>query len=386
MGRTNILDVLRGEIVGGRLKAGHRLPNRSELEARFGCSSHTVQRAMTRLIGDGFIVARGRAGTFVVEHPPHTSRYGLVFPIHLDAGHGGSWARLWGTLDREAARRRRERGVDLVSYYEVLEHADTEDWRRLQADLAAHRLAGLILASPNHLPDLKSLVAKVPCVGFVVEAWPTPKVPSVNLSQREMVGCALDYLLARRCRRVAVLGLDVMSGETAGFIQAAIQERGLASQPHWLLGVNPRYPHWTANCVHAMLHRGRTEAPDALLVADDALLDGTLAGLMDLGLCPGRDIEVIAHANFPIAETLPWPIARVGFDIAATLDTFLDLLGRQRRGESGVPMVTTIPVTVQAANPARPDTASQSNLPTLRSMSAAKRLQRQELHTKETDR
>jgi len=121
-------------------------------------------------------------------------------------------------------------------------------------------------------------------------------------------------------------------------------------------------------------------------VADDALLDGTLAGLMDLGLCPGRDIEVIAHANFPIAETLPWPIARVGFDIAATLDTFLDLLGRQRRGESGVPMVTTIPVTVQAANPARPDTASQSNLPTLRSMSAAKRLQRQELHTKETDR
>ncbi len=363
MSGVNILSTLRGEIVGGRLRPGERLANRTELERRFGCSSHTVQRAMSQLMRDGFVVARGRAGTFVAERPPHSSRYGLVFPIHLDAAHGGTWARLWGTLDRQAARLRRERGLDLVSYYEVIEHADTEDWQRLQGDLAAHRLAGLILASPNHLPDLERLLAKVPCVGFQVEAWTTPKLPTVHLNQREMIDCALAHLVERNCRRVAVLALDVMSAEMAGFVQNAIQEHGLESQPQWVLGVNPRFPHWTANCVHAMLHRGQAEAPDALLVADDALLDGALAGLMDLGLRPGRDLEVVAHANFPLAETLPWPITRVGFDIAATLDIFLDLLDRQIRGDGGLPATTVMPALLdQPASrpPTEPATRAKS--------------------------
>ncbi len=347
MGQNSILGTIRSKIVDGQFRPGERLPNRTALEQRFRCSSHTVQRAMTQLIRDGFIVPRGRAGTFVSDTPPHTHRIGLVFPIHLDAEHGGTWARLWSTLDRQAARLRREGGLDLVSYYEVLEHADTEDWRRLQNDLAAHRLAGLILASPNHLPNAADLMARVPCAGFQVESFMVPGLPSVNLDQAQMIGEAMRHLAGKNCRRIAVLANDQSHGRWMQTIQDSAEDHGMITLPKWILGVNPSKAHWTANCVHAMLHRGQDEYPDALFVADDALVDAALAGLLDLGLRPGRDIEMVAHANFPLETPSPWPIARVGFDINEVLDTFLNLLEQQRNGTLESKEATVFSATVR---------------------------------------
>ncbi len=68
--KTSIADSLRRGIVGGEFPSGSRLPNRRQLAERFGASSVTVQRAMERLVRDGFVYADGPNGTFVTPHPP----------------------------------------------------------------------------------------------------------------------------------------------------------------------------------------------------------------------------------------------------------------------------------------------------------------------------
>ncbi len=62
-----IAQALRDDIVAGRLPAGSRLPNESQLAARFGVHRHTLRQAMQRLAAEGFVQVRQGAGTFVRE-------------------------------------------------------------------------------------------------------------------------------------------------------------------------------------------------------------------------------------------------------------------------------------------------------------------------------
>ena len=58
---------LRAAIVGGRLRAGLRLPSTRELAAGLGVSRNTVVNAYDLLLSEGYVRARGRAGTVVAD-------------------------------------------------------------------------------------------------------------------------------------------------------------------------------------------------------------------------------------------------------------------------------------------------------------------------------
>jgi len=71
---------VRERIVSGQWRPGDRLPPRTELEQQFGVAGNTLQRALDRLAAEGFIHASTTAGTFVADHPPHSSQIGVVVP------------------------------------------------------------------------------------------------------------------------------------------------------------------------------------------------------------------------------------------------------------------------------------------------------------------
>jgi len=56
---------LTEQITAGTLQAGDRLPTVRRLAGDLGIAPNTVARAYRELEGDGLIVGRGRAGTFV---------------------------------------------------------------------------------------------------------------------------------------------------------------------------------------------------------------------------------------------------------------------------------------------------------------------------------
>ena len=79
-GYRPIAAALKRQIIKGRLAPGQQLPGHQDLRSRFGTTKVTVQRALDLLQAEGFLTAERFRGTFVSPHPPHLSRYALVFP------------------------------------------------------------------------------------------------------------------------------------------------------------------------------------------------------------------------------------------------------------------------------------------------------------------
>lgn len=64
---ARIAAALRSDIECGRFAPGVRLPNESELAARFGVNRHTLRQAVRRLVHEGHLRVEQGRGTFVRE-------------------------------------------------------------------------------------------------------------------------------------------------------------------------------------------------------------------------------------------------------------------------------------------------------------------------------
>jgi DNA-binding FadR family transcriptional regulator len=62
-----IVQALRGEIAGGRLRPGERLPTEKELCSTYGVSRPVVREAIASLKHDGLVITRQGSGAFVAE-------------------------------------------------------------------------------------------------------------------------------------------------------------------------------------------------------------------------------------------------------------------------------------------------------------------------------
>ena len=82
--------------------------------------------------------------------------------------------------------------------------------------------------------------------------------------------------------------------------------------------------------------------PDGLIVSDDNLVDHVYEGMARAGVRIPRDVEVVAHCNFPVAAPSAQDAARLGYDVRAFLEQAVACLSRQRDGKR-VKRVTRMP-------------------------------------------
>jgi DNA-binding LacI/PurR family transcriptional regulator len=108
---------------------------------------------------------------------------------------------------------------------------------------------------------------------------------------------------------------------------------------HSLLGEGVR------NVVHAMMRLPLGDRPDGLIISDDNQVEDATAGLLGAGVRVPEDLKVVAHTNFPWPTEAYVPVIRVGFSTTEIVHACVDLIDRQRRGQS-VPRLTTIPAAV----------------------------------------
>ena len=59
---------VRDAIADGRLRPGERLPSARGLASQLGVARGTVDAALARLIGEGYVETRGPAGSFISPH------------------------------------------------------------------------------------------------------------------------------------------------------------------------------------------------------------------------------------------------------------------------------------------------------------------------------
>lgn len=331
-----ILNELRRQIVEGRFPPGSQLPKREDLEAHFHVSPLTLQKALSRLISDGFVYAKTGQGTFVVDEPPHLSRYGLVFPS--DPGMPESWNNFYTALNNEALGIQRAKPGRLTMYYGLEHPAKHEIRDELIADVEAHRLAGLIFASP---PFNFAGTPLLDAPGMArASGAPYRDLPSVRLDSDSMMDKTMRYLTSRGRRRIALLSGHVKEPSFPDFAMA-IAAAHLETRPFWQQAVHPNYPHWAKHVVELLFQPGNAERPDGLIIADDNIVPHATAGLVAAGVSVPDEVDVVAHCNFPWPTPSAVPAKRIGYDARHVLHAFINLIDMQRRGEVP-PTVTEI--------------------------------------------
>jgi len=73
-----LADFLRDEILMGNIKPGDRIPSENELAEKFSMSRHTVRKAISVLVSEGYLAARHGQGTYCVDRRPGRARSGNI--------------------------------------------------------------------------------------------------------------------------------------------------------------------------------------------------------------------------------------------------------------------------------------------------------------------
>lgn len=337
-----VQEELRSAIVSGGFPPRSRLPIRSELKEQFRVSNATLQAALSQLIADGFLQPQGRLGTFVCEHPPHLTAYGLAFPRPPAMSEVRS--RFWQAIQAEAELLAQSGPRRLPLFVGLDGHVDNEIYQRLSADVRRHRLAGVVyvyveisdlLGSPLADPESSPGVA----INTHAEGW---KIPVISPDTKLFIDRALDHLAARGRKRVGFLTVTNTLEDAFDHFEKGCAARGMSTQAAWIQCVGWPEVRWASNSVQAMMLGPRAERPDGLIVFDDNIQEHAAAGMMRSGVRVPEELEVVAHCNFPVSAPSVLPLTRLGFDAGQILMLAVDYIDRQRRGEK-LPRVTLVP-------------------------------------------
>ena len=323
--------VLREQIIRGDLAVGERIPTRRVLQRKFDAAPQTVDRAVHRLIDGGFCEARGRHGTFVVDHPPHLCRYGMLFPINAP---GESHSSFYTGLQRVAEDISREdRRFQISGYYGIHANPRSDDYERLSADLRHQRLAGIITCVPPHVWPADGILQDpgVPQVGIMADNQ-RAYFPKVGPGLEAFLTMSLDHLRDRGCRRAGIIQIDTQSAHEYDAFAEACAERDLTTQPVWCQPTTWQQTDQAAKVAQLLMFSRDPAPPDGIVIADDHLVPGVTEGLRRAGVGEGRTVHVAAHCNEPFRPESRVPVAWVGFDLRQMMRRCFKAIDQQRQG------------------------------------------------------
>ena len=339
-----ILADLRGKIVSGKWPAGTRLPIRPELAYEYKTTVVTVQKALHRLIDDGFVVSRGRIGSFVADVLPHLSHYAMAFPSRQ---HHAGWTHLHDIFHKLGvsleAQSKGPAWRKIPQYFGVAGDASPAPCPLVQ-DALARKLAGIVFVGPS--PGPVSQLLDNPDIFFSAFAGnpPHPRVPVACTDVNSFIARAVERLAEKKCKSVAVITTATSRNITAEFrdhLPALITAKGMLIKPHWMIPVHPSTPQGARVAIQILFDCDARHRPDAIIIADDHLVEESAAGLIAAGVRVPEDVEVIAHCNYPYLPACVLPVTWLGFDLRRVLRGCLDLIDQQRSGQR-VPPVTMV--------------------------------------------
>ena len=330
--QDEIVEHLRGKIVKGDLKPGERLPTRLDIEEQFMVSSLTVQRAFDRLIEDGFITASGRKGTFVSEAPPHLHHFALSFPQLMG---DLNWVKFWSVLIH-VAREIEKQGEYRISIFQGINKVvGGEDYHALTNAVCARRLAGIFFAT-NPFVIAGTPILDLPGIPRVAMMGRSefPGVAAISFLPEDFIRRAVKHLAAQGRKRIGFILVPGFTSHAADMIQRVLAGQGLAYQPLAVQMALQSEAGWVSNLTQMMVKGAPGERPDGLVIVDDNLTEYACAGVLQAGIQAPRELEVVAHCNFPSPAPNLIPVTRLGYDIFELFHTCIQILERQRNGET----------------------------------------------------
>lgn len=223
---------LKASIEQGELKPGEPLPGRMELCRLFGTNRLTVDRAVSELVREGWLIAVKGKGTFVAQPEARPSQVALTFAVvwsHYGIHENNIY---WGPLMRGISHEAGELGARLV-FREVLPSFYADLFKEVGAD-------GLIVLAPlveDELVLRELQKARIPFVA-TSSAYGDPTLPCVDTDNFVGVKAALEHLWALGHQDIAIVDLDLKQTDLLRrweAFQKLTGEAGYKLDPRWAL-------------------------------------------------------------------------------------------------------------------------------------------------------
>ena len=293
-----LFDRYHGQITGGELAPGDRLPSFPELRAQ-GYGQATVEKALQMLEGEGLIQRTNGRGVFVAKAERRTNRTGLVGVMGL--GDMGTIHPYWLELLTGAHNALHQNGFEAV----LMKQSEVSRWDRLE---------GVLGFGFGCVEQARLRPAGMPIAGAMLDGG---DFPYARINEAQGVEEAVAHLVSLGHRRIAYLVADAGPRDLriAGYL-AGLGKAGIKVQESWVKNLQPvaspsmnrfasagylTMEHWLRDDWRAM---GCT----ALLAWNDDAASGAIRAFREAGLAVPEDVSVVGFDGSPAAWTCDPPL------------------------------------------------------------------------------
>jgi DNA-binding LacI/PurR family transcriptional regulator len=321
-----------------------KLPTLQEMCEQFDIARGTLERAMAALEQRGLLYRKHGSGIYVTTRIRQKT-IGVVYGgnIFTPEQYSPFWLLLLQAVRKQGANRSELR---LQTYLDIPQADEGFGGHaQLMRDIANHRLEGVLLFTPDYRFDepgqLRASGVPLVVFGGAEPHW------SVLHDPKPLIRLAAHELAAKGCRRIALLGADVLP-------HRALLESELCALNHsaecldWSLETwGSRLPGGMSRerfgCEVARRAAAAGELPpDGLLSMDDTATRGVIAALLEAGIRPGRDIQIATGANkgSPVLGPYENNLIRLEYDPAESVRASMEMLETLMAG--GTPPVNPV--------------------------------------------
>lgn len=290
-----------------------RLPSRTALADKYGAARTTVERAISELIGEGYLYAKDGSGTYVSENRAElraktaNESIGLIIP---DIRHDTYPGILRGVEDMTS-----QRDISLVI-------CNTDN----QADKQAGYIHKLIDSGIRGIIVVPAIIGStdaalfrrlrdegIPlvCCNRGIEGVEAPKVVSNNFYGAYS---AVKHLILGGCRRIAYISRPAYSTSYERYqgYTSALSEAGLGVDESRVV-FEPTFDTERQGYDSVMKLLDNDPPPDGIFCFNDGIAKGAYEALTERGWTVGRDIKLVGYDNTGICESLPVKLTSVQF-------------------------------------------------------------------------
>jgi DNA-binding LacI/PurR family transcriptional regulator len=269
---------------------GERLPSDRTLGMAMGVSNITASLAMQEIERRGLVRRKSRSGSYRVD--PRESGHVAIY-CELDVFHPAA-SRFYGLLIQELRLGLAEKNIRSVPYigrtppYELAQKV-TAPW--FLEDIDIHRIiASIVLATARAPWGEKAGMGSIPSIGLDAKCAVT-----VNWDYNEFVREGVRVLAARGCRKIALM---MWGNELLPSFHWEMAKAGLPVHEKWVRGeIPPSRSGAGWEEIRSIWSAPGKEKPDGLLVGDDCLFRDAMLTFAELGIHPGKNVQIVTHMN-----------------------------------------------------------------------------------------
>ena len=319
-----LMEELKQAIMSGSIKPGEKLPSENELSDRYHISRHTVRKALSILINEGYIEAEHGRGTFCSQRMGHmkNSRNVAVVTTYIS---DYIFPRLIQGMDKVLT----ENGYSII--LKNTANSRTKEERVLE-DILTKDIEGLIIE-----PSKSQIYCKHTNLYAMLDQYEIPYVfiqgvysQMIDKPHILMDDCKSGYMVTKHLidaghrKILGIFKADDFQGKERhkGYVKA-LQEAGIAYDPDMVVWFHTEDRKTKPAMMMELFLEQKVEM-DAVVCYNDQIAIEVIRCLQRNGLRVPEDISVTGYDNSVIAEgtvgltTITHPQEKLG-EMAAEL-------------------------------------------------------------------